>query len=59
MDVHENNIRAPLQDQLDRGVDVRGGTHDFDIGTELRAHAGEEQLVIVDEEHAVRRVRHQ
>ena len=56
--VDEDDIRAPLADQLDRGVDVRGGTHDLDVGTELGAHAGEEQLVVVDEEHAVGRVRH-
>ena len=52
--VDEHDVGRAFADHLDRGVDVRCRADDVDRVAELGAHAREEQLMVVDEEHAGR-----
>ena len=50
--VDQHDVGRAVADHLDRGVDVGRAADHVDLAAELGAHAGEEQLMIVDEEHA-------
>ncbi len=52
--VDEHDVGDALADHLDCGVDIRRGADDVDDRAELGAHSGQEELMIVDEEHAGR-----
>ena len=50
--VDEHDVGHAFADHLDRGVDVGRRADDVDHLAELGAHAREEELMIVDQEHA-------
>ena len=52
--VDENDVGNPFTNHLHGRVDVRRRADDVDDIAELRAHTREEELMVVDEEHAGR-----
>ena len=50
--VDEDDVGVALADHLDRGVDLRRAPDDDELVAQLGAHAGEEELMVVDEEDA-------
>ncbi len=52
--VDQHDVGVAFADHLDRRIDVGGRAHHVDDVAELRAHAREEQLVVVDKEHTGR-----
>ena len=55
MDVDEHDVGSGLADAADRRDCVGGLSDDLDLVRQLGANAGEEQAVVVDQEHADRR----
>src|SRR4029453_445888 len=47
-----DHVGVAVPDALDRAVHVAGFAHDLELLAEFRAQAGEEEVVVVDEEHA-------
>jgi hypothetical protein len=52
MDVDEDDVGDPFADELDGGSHLVGIPDDLDGVAELGAHAGQEEVVVVDEEDA-------
>lgn len=52
MHVDEHDVGLALADHLDGGVDLRRIPDDVELTAQLHLHAGEEQMVVIDEEDA-------
>ena len=52
VDVDEHDVGSALGDQLDGGAHLVGLADDLDRVAELGAHAGAEEMVVVDQEDA-------
>src|SRR4051794_8950431 len=52
MDVEQDDVRIELLDQRNGLCDARGLAHDLDGIAQLGPHAGEEELVVVDQHDA-------
>ena len=50
--IDQHDVGIAFADHLDGRVDVGGGTDHVDVVVQLGAHPREEQLMVVDEEHA-------